>query len=100
MSRSRLEKCVYFIFLYALPVCRDRAWTCVLCLLVSSGTEISGGEGHKATGTPTGSKPEPSAPHILGGLGLHWPDMRRSEVHIQTHVESILKQTNPTALLI
>lgn len=70
--------------LCTLPVCRCRAWTCVLCSLVSSCRETPGVVGHRATGTPGGSRPAPSAPHILGGLGLRYSDMKHSEKHTQT----------------
>lgn len=69
----------------ALPVCRYSAWTSVLCPLVSSCIKTPSVAGHRATGTPEGSRPAPSALHIPGGRGLLCSDMKHSGVYTQNN---------------
>lgn len=84
---------------FLLPVCTCRAWTGVCSLLYTSQREISGALEHRSTGTPGGSRPAPSAPHIVGGLGLLYPGMTHSEVHTNTHGRKAITKYHIVALI-
>lgn len=84
---------------FLLPVCTRKAWTGVCSVPCSSQREISGALEHKSTGTPRGSRPEPSAPHIVGGPGLLYPGRMHSEVHTNTHGRKVITKYHMVALI-
>lgn len=88
-----------WVLRFLLPVCTRRAWTGVCSLPYTSQREISGALEHRSTGTPRGSRPEPSAPHIVGDLDLLYPGMMHSEVHTNTHGRKVRTKYHMVALL-
>lgn len=76
---------LFILLLYVLPVCRGRPWTDVLWSQLSSYRGTPGARGHKATGIPGGSRPAPSAPDRLEGLGLLYLHTMHSELYTQAH---------------
>lgn len=84
---------------FLLPVCICRAWTGVCSLPCTSQREILGALKQRSTGTPGGSRPAPSARHIVGGLGLLYPGMTNSEVCTNTHGRKAITKYHMVTLI-